>query len=84
MEEAEKQAQWKVENERRRHNYVPLIFELLQQLAKKDMLGPMFEEAKELKKKKEDEKKEKEAAEKEGAAGEKKKTDPTADAEMKD
>lgn len=52
-EETEKQAKWKVENERRRHNYVPMIFELLQQLAKKDMLGPMFDDAKELKKKKE-------------------------------
>lgn len=29
-QETEKQAKWKTENERRRHNYVPLIFELLQ------------------------------------------------------
>ena len=28
--ETERQAKWKAENERRRHNYVPLIFELLQ------------------------------------------------------
>jgi ubiquitin carboxyl-terminal hydrolase L5 len=27
--ETERQAKWKAENERRRHNYVPLIFELL-------------------------------------------------------
>jgi len=29
MAESERQARWKTENERRRHNYVPLIFELL-------------------------------------------------------
>lgn len=29
-DETEKQEKWKSENERRRHNYVPLIFELLQ------------------------------------------------------
>ena len=74
-EEQEKQAKWKTENERRRHNYVPLIFELLQQLAKKDMLHGMFEEAKEVKKKKDQEKKDKEEKEK----AEKNK----ADAEMK-
>ena len=71
--EAEKQERWKVENERRRHNYVPLIFELLQQLAKKNMLQGMFDEAIEAKKKKEQEKKDKEK-EKEAKA---------ADAEMK-
>ena len=43
--ETERQAKWKAENERRRHNYVPLIFELLQQLAKKNMLDGMFKEA---------------------------------------
>jgi len=45
-QETEKQLKWKTENERRRHNYVPLIFELLQQLAKKQMLGELFEDAK--------------------------------------
>ena len=45
-QETEKQQKWKTENERRRHNYVPLIFELLQQLAKKQMLGELFEDAK--------------------------------------
>lgn len=75
-EEDEKQQRWKTENERRRHNYVPLIFELLQQLAKKDMLHDMFEEAKEAKKKKDQEKKENE--EKQKAADKAK-----ADADMK-
>ena len=28
-DETERQAKWKKENESRRHNYVPLIFELL-------------------------------------------------------
>lgn len=28
-QEQERQARWKAENERRRHNYVPFIFELL-------------------------------------------------------
>ena len=55
--ETERQAKWKAENERRRHNYVPLIFELLQQLAKKNMLEPLFKEAVEQKKKKAEEKK---------------------------
>jgi len=52
-----------------------MIFELLQQLAKKDMLEGMFEEAKVAKKKKDQEKKDKE---------EKEKTEKNkADAEMK-
>jgi ubiquitin carboxyl-terminal hydrolase L5 len=56
-QETEKQQRWKTENERRRHNYVPLIFELLQQLAKKNKLETLFKEAKEKKKQKEAEKK---------------------------
>jgi len=35
VEEKERQANWKSENERRRHNYVPVIFELLKQLSSK-------------------------------------------------
>ena len=31
--EKQRQVNWKAENERRRHNYVPVIFELLKQLA---------------------------------------------------
>ena len=56
--EAERQRQinWKTENERRRHNYVPVIFELLKQLAQKKMLGNLFNEAKERKAKKDAEK----------------------------
>jgi hypothetical protein len=33
IEEKTRQANWKLENQRRRHNYVPVIFELLKQLA---------------------------------------------------
>ena len=61
LQEQERQARWKSENERRRHNYVPFIFELLQQLAKKNMLGLLFKEAVEAKKKKQEEKKAKKA-----------------------
>lgn len=58
--EAERQNRWRLENERRRHNYVPLVFELLQQLAGKGMLEGMFKEAVAQKqKKKEDKKKDK-------------------------
>mmetsp|Transcript_24552 Transcript_24552/g.24146 ORF Transcript_24552/g.24146 Transcript_24552/m.24146 type:complete len:86 (+) Transcript_24552:860-1117(+) len=61
QEELERNQRWKVENERRKHNYVPFIFELLQQLARKNMLDGMFKEAVEKKKKKlEDKEKEKE------------------------
>ena len=51
-EETSKKESWKTENERRRHNYVPLIFELLEQLAKKNMVEGLFEDACALKKKK--------------------------------
>ena len=44
-EEIDRQAKWKAENERRRHNYVPAIFELLKQLAKKDLLEDLYKEA---------------------------------------
>ncbi len=54
--EVERNQRWKVENERRKHNYVPFIFEVLQQLAKKNMLDGMFKEAVEKKKKKAEEK----------------------------
>jgi ubiquitin carboxyl-terminal hydrolase L5 len=44
-EEAERLAKWKAENERRRHNYVPAIFELLKQLAQKNMLENLYKDA---------------------------------------
>ena len=58
--EEDKRRQWKLENERRKHNYVPFIFDLLKCLAQKDMLKGMFEDAvakKKEKKQKENEKK---------------------------
>ena len=54
--EHQRQANWRSENERRRHNYVPVIFELLKQLSQKRMLKTLFEEAKERKAKKQAEK----------------------------
>jgi len=61
IDEQERQANWKSENERRRHNYVPAIFAILQQLAEKNMLSDLFKEAQERKKAK-DAEKEKEKA----------------------
>lgn len=58
MTEKEKKSRWRVENERRRHNYVPLIFELLKQLAEKKMLSGLWKDAVDAKEKK--------AAEKQG------------------
>ena len=69
--EHQRQANWRSENERRRHNYVPVIskaphetplpriseiLELLKQLSQKRMLKTLFEEAKERKAKKQAEK----------------------------
>ena len=56
VDEQERQAGWKSENERRRHNYVPAIFAILEQLAKKNMLSDLFKEAQERKKAKDAEK----------------------------
>nr|CAG4650338.1 EOG090X0A33 [Sida crystallina] len=44
-EEAKRQRQ-KIENVRRKHNYLPLIVELLRMLAQKGQLQPMYEKAK--------------------------------------
>lgn len=44
-EEQERLSKWKAENERRRHNYAPAIFELLKQLAKKNMLDDLYKDA---------------------------------------
>ena len=62
-EEKDNQSKWDKENERRRHNYVPLIFELLKQMGKKGMLEEMLSDAVQKKKDKvEAEKKKKEEA----------------------
>lgn len=42
-----KRANWKKENERRRHNYVPLCMELIKSLAKVGDLKGLITEAKE-------------------------------------
>jgi len=44
-EEEHKRKQWAVENIRRRHNYLPLIVKLLEQLAERDMLMPIYQQA---------------------------------------
>ena len=44
-EETERRTKWKAENERRRHNYVPAIFEILKQLAMQNKLGGLYEDA---------------------------------------
>jgi ubiquitin carboxyl-terminal hydrolase L5 len=54
-QEEQKRANWKSENIRRKHNYIPFIVTLLQQLAKNDQLQPLIDMA--VKKKEEDAKK---------------------------
>lgn len=51
-DEKSRREKWKAENERRRHNYVPMIFELLKQLAQKNMLSDLMKQAQEAKEKK--------------------------------
>ena len=48
--EAQKTEQWKVENRRRKHNYVPFIVNLLKVLAERGELMPLVEAAKSRKK----------------------------------
>jgi ubiquitin carboxyl-terminal hydrolase L5 len=51
MEEA-KRTQWRLENQRRQHNYVPLCVSLLKELARAGKLPKLVEEAKERKRQK--------------------------------
>lgn len=44
--------EYKIENERRKHNYIPFILELLKLTAKKGKLEGLIEEAKQKKKEK--------------------------------
>ena len=44
-EEDNKFNRYKVENERRQHNYIPLIFELLKNMSEKNVLEEIYEEA---------------------------------------
>jgi len=46
-EEENKRAKWKIENIRRRHNYLPLIMELLRSLASRGELLPIYNKARE-------------------------------------
>jgi hypothetical protein len=42
-EEEDLRRQWKIENVRRRHNYLPFIVELLKSLASKEQLLPVYQ-----------------------------------------
>ena len=46
-DEENKRAKWRIENMRRRHNYLPLIMELLRSLATRGELVPIYQKAKE-------------------------------------
>jgi ubiquitin carboxyl-terminal hydrolase L5 len=49
--EESKRAQWKLENQRRRHNYVPLCVAMLKELARMGKLPELVEQAKKRKRK---------------------------------
>ena len=44
--EEEKRKNWELENQRRRHNFVPLCVSILKELARAKTLNPLFEDAK--------------------------------------
>ena len=46
QDEEEKINKFKLENERRQHNYIPLIFELLKLMSEKGNLEDIYNEAK--------------------------------------
>ena len=50
--EENRRAQWKLENQRRRHNYVPLCVAMLKELARMGKLNELVDEAKERKRQK--------------------------------
>lgn len=47
-EEENKRAAWRKENQRRKHNYVPFIFKLLEKLAEKGKLGDLLKQSEEV------------------------------------
>jgi len=61
-EEETKRSKWRSENIRRRHNYLPLIMELLRSLASRGELLPIYNKAKEKAQELEKKKKEKKTA----------------------
>merc|ERR1719367_1334876 len=61
-EEENKRSKWKQENIRRRHNYLPLIMEMLRSLASRGELLPIYNKAKEKSMELDKMKKEKKAA----------------------